>query len=157
MNCENLKTLHNKIKSNNKSRNITKANINLENLSVKKKIELIKNLFFSSNDIESISYEISSWDADYKIEKLFRLNNKSNASKIASYKNGKKPGLFYKTETLLDDIFLINLLTNHFNFEKGLSPSLNIKVIVYIIRSNSKILLDIYDDRGLNFYFILDK
>lgn len=152
---EDFKKLYSKIKSNAYSRKTTKVNISFEHLSTTGKITLIRNLFLSNRKVESINFGILSWEPDAIIEKAISLNNKKNIlNKISTYKNGKKPGFFFISDHALDNAFLSTLLTNHFNFEKGARPALNIKVLIYLVCSNCKFFIDIYDDRGLNFYYI---
>ena len=158
MNFKDFKKLQKKLNSNIVYKNIIRANINLENLSIENKIELIYNLFLSNCNIKSLGYVIFSWEDDSKIEKTISLsNNKFNLSKLSSYRNGSKPGIFFLKNCEFNDLFLRTLLICHFNFEKGLKPSLNIKVHIYIICNNCQILLEIYDDRGLNFCYLPSK
>jgi len=74
--------------------------------------------------------------------------------KTSSYKNGKQPGNIFTDEEVLDISFLKLLLSNHFNFEMAKEPSLNIRVQLCVNLHSFIILLDIYDDRGFDIYFI---
>lgn len=55
---------------------------------------------------------------------------------------------------ILDISFLKSILNNHFNFEMAKEPSQNLRVQISVNLDNIIILLDIYDDRGFDIYYI---
>jgi hypothetical protein len=138
-----------------KGKNIAKGRLDLEPIKLKAKAELIALLMSSLKLSAGITYKVLFWEEDAKIENFFKLNfpNKKYV-KASSYKNGKQAGVIFVDDEALDTPFLKSILNNHFNFEMAKEPSQNIRVQLCANLDNYIILLDIYDDRGLDIYHI---
>ena len=74
--------------------------------------------------------------------------------KVLSYKNGKRAGVIFIDDRILDESFLKSVLDNHFNFEMAKEPSQNLRVQICVNLNNIIMLLDIYDDRGFDIYYV---
>jgi len=137
-----------------KGKNIVKGRFDLENIKFKNRTEFIINLILSINLIKCVTYKVLFWENDKKIESFFNANfpNKEY-KKTLPYKNGKKEGVIFIDDKIIDVLFLKTILIHHFNFEMAKEPSFNIRVQLSINTNSSIILLDIYDDRGFDIYF----
>lgn len=139
-----------------KGKNITRGRFDLEPIKLKAKAELIILLISSLKSIISITYKVLFWEEDIKIETFFKLNFPNKKFEKASpYKNGKEAGVFFIDDERLDISFLRLLLNNHFNFEMAKEPSQNVRVQLCVNLDNYIMLLDIYDDRGFDIYYIM--
>ncbi len=138
-----------------KGRNVVNGRLCLELIKLENKVEFIIRLISSLKSIISITYRILFWEEDIKIENFLELNflNKKY-EKVLSYKNGKQAGCIFIDDDCLDISFLKSILSNHFNFEMAKEPSQNLRVQICVNLNNIIMLLDIYDDRGLDIYYI---
>ncbi len=138
-----------------KGKNISYGRFDLESIKLNAKAELIILLISSLKSIISITYKILYWEENTKIENFFKLNfpNK-NYEKKSPYNNGKQSGIIFINDEILDISFLRLLLNNHFNFEMAKEPSQNIRVQICVNLESYIMLLDIYDDRGFDIYYI---
>ena len=144
-----------KLLKNKKGKNAVKGRLDLEPIKFNAKAEFIIVFMNSLKLSAGITYKISFWENDSKVEDYFKLNHpKKKYVKTSSYKNRQKGGVVFLDEEVLDIHFLKSILSNHFNFEMAKTPSLNIRVQLSAELENYIILLDIYDDRGLDIYFI---
>ncbi len=129
-------------------RNIANGRLCLESIKLKDKAELVILLISSLKSIISITYKILFWEEDIKIEKFLELNFPNKRyEKVLSYKNGKRAGVIFIDDRILDESFLKSVLDNHFNFEMAKEPSQNLRVQICVNLNNIIMLLDIYDDR----------
>ncbi|WP_018338724.1 hypothetical protein [Butyricimonas synergistica] len=136
-------------------RNIANGRLCLESIKLKDKAELVILLISSLKSIISITYKILFWEEDIKIEKFLELNFPNKRyEKVLSYKNGKRAGVIFIDDRILDESFLKSVLDNHFNFEMAKEPSQNLRVQICVNLNNIIMLLDIYDDRGFDIYYV---
>ena len=139
-------------------KNIVKGRYDIESISIDSKSSFIIQFLLSIKSITGITYKVFFWEKDSRIHSFFVSNFQSKNYQITiSYENGKKPGIFCVKDTLIDPIFLSILLSNHFNYELGITPSLNLRVQICIDQEQFVCLLDIYDDRGFDVYYLIDK
>lgn len=156
VNSSNFDRNFKKLLKNKRAKNIVNGRLNLELIKLKDKTELILLLLSSLKSITGITYKIFFWEKDVIIEEFFKLNfPKKNYDKVLPYKKGKKAGIIFSDDTILDIAFLKLLLDYHLNFEMAKEPSLNLRVQICINHDNFVTLLDIYDDRGLDIYYKL--
>ncbi len=138
-----------------KGKNIVKGRFDLEQIKLKDKAELIILLISSLKTIIGITYKVLFWEEDTIIENFFKLNFRNKKyEKASSYKNGKQAGVIFIDDEIFDISFLRVILNNHFNFEMAIEPSQNIRVQLCINLDSYIMLLDIYDDRGFDIYYI---
>jgi len=97
-----------------------------------------------------LTYKIMYWEQDERMKYLF--SNKKYKL-VVSYKHGKRPGIIYLEDKIIDTVFLNTLLETHFNYEMAKDPSINMRVQLCLNQAYSIILLDIYDDRGFDIYY----
>lgn len=136
-------------------RDIASGRLCLESIKLKDKAELIILLISSLKSIIGITYKILFWEEDIKIEKFLELNFPNKRyEKVLSYKNGKQAGVIFIDDGILDVSFLKSVLDNHFNFEMAKEPSQNLRVQICVNLNNIIMLLDIYDDRGFDIYYV---
>ena len=138
-----------------KGKNIVKSRYFLENLTFKLRIDFVVQLISSIASVSNLIYRIEFWEKDEKIDSLFMHLDKNKRFEIRKpYKMGESPGTALMKDLIVDRELLKVLLTNHFNFEMAYTPSLNMRLQIYINSKNHKILLDIYDDRGFDVYYL---
>ena len=138
-----------------KGRGIANGRLCIESITLKDKAEFVILLISSLKSIIGITYKILFWEEDVKIEKFLELNFPNKRyEKVLSYKNGKQAGAIFIDDGILDISFLKSILNNHFNFEMAKEPSQNLRVQISVNLDNIIILLDIYDDRGFDIYYI---
>lgn len=138
-----------------KGKNIVSGRLYLESIKLDSKTDLIILLISSLKSITGITYKILFWEENTKIEGFLESNlpNKKY-EKVLSYKNGKRAGAIFIDDIFLDISFLKSILNNHFNFEMAKEPSLNLRVQICVNLESIIMLLDVYDDRGLDIYYI---
>ncbi|WP_310557032.1 hypothetical protein [Flavobacterium sp.] len=136
-----------------KGKNIVNGRFDLEPIKLEAKLDFIIHLLLSSNLIESLTYKILFWEETNKVESLIK-SYKKKYSTIISYNNGKLPGIIFINEDVLDVLFLKELLINHFNHEMAKNPSLSLRVQICINKEDYITLIDIYDDRGFDIYYL---
>jgi hypothetical protein len=131
-----------------KNRKAIEGQFNLEQISYKKRVDLICNTILSLNDKFKIC-RILFWEKDENIKTFLQRSFPEEKFIIyKSYENKKTPGIcFIHTQKESNTLFRI-LLTNHFNYELAKEPALNIRVQIYIETIYTSFFLDIYDDRG---------
>ena len=138
-----------------KGRGIANGRLCIESIKLKDKAEFVILLISSLKSIIGITYKILFWEEDVKIEKFLELNFPNKRyEKVLSYKNGKQAGAIFIDDGILDISFLKSILNNNFNFEMAKEPSQNLRVQISVNLDNIIILLDIYDDRGFDIYYI---
>ena len=138
-----------------KGKNIANGRLCLELIKLNDKAELLILLISSLKSIIGITYKILFWEEDTKIDSFLELNfpNKKY-EKVSSYKNGKQAGIIFVDDRVLDISFLESVLNIHFNFEMAKEPSLNLRVQICVNLDNIVMLLDVYDDRGFDVYYV---
>lgn len=138
-----------------KGRAIASGRLCLESIKLKDKAEFVILLISSLKSIIGITYKILFWEEDVKIENFLEMNFPNKRyEKVLSYKNGKQAGVIFIDDGILDISFLKSVLNNHFNFEMAKEPSQNLRVQICVNLDSIIMLLDIYDDRGFNIYYI---
>ncbi len=139
-----------------KAENVVKGRFDLEPIELTKKSSFIIDFLSSIKSIKNLTYKILFWEKDSLIENLIKLNSSRDDSfKITlSYRNGQPSGVAFLESEKIDEHFLKVLLDNHFNFEMAVDPSLNLRVQICINQKNIITVMDIYDDRGFDIYYI---
>ncbi len=139
-----------------KADNVAKGRFDLEPIELTKKSSFIIDFLSSIKSIESLTYKILFWEKDSLIENFIKLNSsKDDSFKITlSYKNDQPSGVAFLESKKIDKHFLKVLLDNHFNYEMAVDPSLNLRVQICINQKNIITVMDIYDDRGFDIYYI---
>jgi len=137
-----------------KGDNIVKGRFDIEPIQLKEKIDFITHLLLSFKSVSSLTYKILFWDSDKIIQKFIESNKEKIFEIITPYKNGEMPGTLFIDERAIDEAFLHTLLINHFNYEMAKDPSLNIRVQICVNHEKYITLLDIYDDRGFDIYYL---
>ena len=141
-----------KIKAGN---NVVKGRFDMEAIVLDAKSDFIIQLLLSFKNILGITYKILFWEKDERIEALIKEKfYDKNYQITVSYKNGKLPGAVYVEDRIIDKNFLKEALNNHFNYEMAKDPALNIRVQICVNQVDFVILLDIYDDRGFDIYYL---
>jgi len=155
INSKNFDNTLNKLLKSKKGKNVVLGRLDIEPIILNKKSEFIINFFLSLNSIIGLTYRILFWEKNEQIENFInsKFSNKQYEIKTL-YRNGKLPGVMYIEEKTIDVNFLETLLQNHFNYEMAVDPSLNLRVQICINQKDFTILLDIYDDRGFNIYYL---
>jgi hypothetical protein len=138
-----------------KGQNVVVGRFNIDPVTLEAKSGFVIHLLSSFKLIRGFVYKILFWEDDELVEKFLkdRFENKEY-TKVFGYKKRETPGVIFLEDEMLDVFFLEQLLITHFNFEMAKEPALNMRVQICINRDNSPILLDIYDDRGFDVYFI---
>lgn len=151
----NFDSKFNKILKQKRGRNIVRSNFDIENISIDKKIDFIIHRI-TEFEFRNIIYKIIFWDDNNRINDF--LNNKYDFDHIIvskQYKNGATPGVIFIEDTKINILFLRKILLLHFNFEFAKIPCINMKLQIFLkLIDNNDILIDIYDDRGFNIYFL---
>lgn len=137
-----------------KSENVVKGRFDIESIGLKEKIDFITHLLLSFKSVLSLTYKIQFWEKDSIVQSLIESNKEKIVEIVTSYKNGEMPGVLFIDEKTIDETFLRTLLMNHFNHEMGKDPSLNIRVQICVNHEKYITLLDIYDDRGFDIYYL---
>jgi len=104
--------------------------------------------------VKNITYKLIYWEKNEIISEFIKNNTKSEFKITSLYRNGELPGVLFINEKGIDENFFNTLLMNHFNYEMAESPSLNLRVQLFIHHDDLLTLLDIYDDRGVNVFLI---
>lgn len=144
-----------KILKNKKGRNVAKGRFDIENIEMSKKSDFIVAFLLSLKFIKGITYKILFWEKDDVLTELFKFNFSNKKSEISvSYRSGKLPGVLFVNDREVDELFLRLILENHFNYEMAKNPALNLRVQICINQEEFLTLLDIYDDRGFDIYYL---
>lgn len=117
-------------------------------------IDFITRLLLSFKSVLSLTYKILFWEKDSVVQRLIESNEQKIFEIGTSYKNGEAPGVIFIDDGTLDETFLSTLLINHFNYEMAKDPALNLRVQICVNHENYITLLDIYDDRGFDIYYL---
>lgn len=137
-----------------KGQNVIKGRFDIEPVELNEKLDFIIRLLLSFKSIAGFTYKILFWEKDNLVEGLLK-STKEKVYKVAtSYKNEELPGIIFVDSDTLDEPFLKALLTNHFNYEMAKDPSLNLRIQICVSHEGYKTLLDIYDDRGFDIYYL---
>jgi hypothetical protein len=137
-----------------KKRGLIKGKIEMSHVFFDKKNDFILNIL--SLYKYNIIYRILFWESDSKMKDLLEKYSVGDSYVIyKSYNKKKRPGVLFIKGSChsLDYELAKSILINHFNYELAKKPSLNMRVQIYLDCVNGEILLDIYDDRGLDLYF----
>jgi hypothetical protein len=137
-----------------KGKNILKGRFDIESSQLVKKIDFIIYLLSSIKLINGLTYKILFWEEVTPLQNLIECYIDKKYIMTIPYKNGKLPGVIFIDDKILDELFLKELLTNHFNYELAKDPSLNLRVQICVNQEDYLTLLDIYDDRGFDTYYV---
>lgn len=137
-----------------KKNDVISGRYDFESIEVNNKINFLFKKFIDVPNFESLTFKILYWEKDNIIEEFFNSNDINDYLITNNYLGEEKPGEVFIDNKKFNNIFFDNLLVNHFNYEKALEPSINIRVQICINYEDCLSLLDIYDDRGLNVYYI---
>jgi len=153
----NFDTRLGKILKGKKNKNIVVGRYDIEGIDLDKKSDFIIKFILSLKSVKGITYKVLFWEKDDILKEFIRLNFfGSNFNITMPYKNGKLPGIFFIDDNGVEERFLKILLDNHFNYEMAKDPSLNLRVQICINQEEFITLLDVYDDRGFDIYYIAD-
>ena len=142
-----------KILAKRQSRNVVKGRFDLEPVVLTHKVDFVIQLLLSFNLVEGVTYKILFWEQTNLIKDLIEYSRKKHQF-AAVYEGSQLPGVVFIDEKVLDESFCKRLLVNHFNYEMAEDPSLNLRVYICVNHSHYITLLDIYDDRGLDIYYL---
>jgi hypothetical protein len=135
-------------------KNVIRGRFDITMVALDRKIKFILQLL-SSFEIIEVTYKILFWEQTEVVESFCQPYFGNKKYEIStSYSNKELPGVLYLEDDAINKIFLSVLLKNHFNYEMGELPALNIRVQICISQKDTSILLDIYDDRGFDVYYI---
>ncbi|MGS4345509.1 hypothetical protein ACKUSY_07935 [Myroides odoratus] len=98
--------------------------------------------------------EIKFWENTQTVVNLLKEVQEESYI-VEEYKGGEAPGILVIQDCNLNKVFFTQLVQFHYNFELAKSPSLNIKLLLFIDTVSYLKVYDFYDDRGflVNFYF----
>jgi len=114
-----------------------------------KKIELIISTISLTKEDEKLYLFLKFWQEDTSIIDELK-KNEINIIHHKKYLGDEEAGGLACEITLVNSDFIHQLLLCHFNYETGGEPYLNIRP--YFVLNESKIIIDIYDDRGFDIY-----
>ncbi len=137
-----------------KAENVIRGRFDIEDIGLIVKNNFITHLISSLGKISSLTYKILFWEKNDVIQTFIESNKRIEFRISAKYESGKKPGVIFIDEKGLDKAFFEVLLTNHFNYEMAEEPSMNIRVQLCVNYENHISIIDIYDDRGFNVYYL---
>lgn len=136
-----------------KGRNVIRTRFYLENSTSKFKINFLIDYVNNIKKFVAITYKILFWENDSNIVKF--LDGKvPDYDMTTGYKNNKKAGEVYVSSKKVDLKLIESILIYHFNYELAKDPSFNIRLQFVVETDIQLILFDVYDDRGLDAYFI---
>ena len=152
----NFDKIFNQILAIKKGKNVVYSRMILDDLGASVRVHFIVDYVNSFKRTTGLTYKMLFWEDDLKIVNAFNeFTNLKNHVKIhRSYKNTEIPGEIFYSEKIVNEILLRGLISMHFNFEHAIEPSFNARLQICINRENNNILLDIYDDRGCDVYFL---
>jgi hypothetical protein len=135
-------------------KNILKGRFDIESSQLVKKIDFIIYLLTSIKLIKGLTYKILFWEEVTPLQNLIECYRDKKYIMTKPYKNRKLPGVIFIDDKILDELFLKELLTNHFNYEMAKDPSLNLRIQICVNQKDYITLFDIYDDRGFDTYYL---
>lgn len=137
-------------------KNVVKGRCDIEPIPLKNKSIFVIQLLKTLEEVKSITYKIFFWEKDELIKNFFNLNLNSKDYKITvGYSDAEASGVLFIDDKELDLSFIKTLLDTHFNYELGVFPSLNLRVQICVNNTDDFIyLLDVYDDRGFDIYYL---
>lgn len=137
-----------------KAEKVIRGRFDIEDIGLNGKNNFITHLISSLGKISSLTYKILFWEKNHVIQTFIQSNKRIEFRISTKYESGKKPGVVFIDENGLDKAFFEVLLTNHFNYEMAEEPSMNIRVQLCVNYENHISIIDIYDDRGGNIYYL---
>jgi|688.fasta_scaffold00269_19 hypothetical protein len=143
-----------KLLKNQKGKDIIIGRFDLTEVDFNYKPKILSQYLMSFKSVNSVTYKLLYWEKNETIKEFIKSNTKSEFQITTLYRNGKLPGVLFINEKSMNEIFFNILILNHFNYEQALSPSLNIRVQLFLHQKNFITLMDIYDDRGFNVFLI---
>ncbi|WP_259014676.1 hypothetical protein [Emticicia fluvialis] len=155
INSENFDILLLKLLKSKKGKNIITGRFDIENIELKKKAGFIIKFILSIKCIKTVTYKILYWENDEVLKEFFNNSSNNNFNISISYNYGKIPGVIFVEDTDIDEFFLKLLLENHFNYEMAKEPALNLRIQVCINQEEFITVLDIYDDRGFDIFYLM--
>jgi len=154
INSENFDKRLLKLLNSKRGKNISTSRVDIENIELRKKAEFIIKILLSIKLINSVTYKILYWEKDEILKEFFNNSRNSNYSISRSYRNGKIPGVVFLDDTTIEEFFLKSLLENHFNYEMASEPALNLRVQICVNQEEFITVLNIYDDRGFDIFYL---
>ena len=133
--------------------NTIKGRFDIEPVTLAHKLDFVVALLSSFQTIRGLTYKILFWDRIGSIKDLMASSRK-RYQLSSLYEGDEHPGVIFVDEESLDDSFCKRLLVNHFNYEIAKAPSLNLRIQLCVNHSHYITLLDIYDDRGFDIYYL---
>ena len=148
-----LKTVNDFFSKHVKNNVIQNLDLQFLNTNEEKK-DFIYELLFSLKKDDRVIIRVLFWEKECKIEKLLQDMSHETCIIYKTYDNKDIPGiLFIDTNLIQYRKNISDLLMQHLNFELAIEPSLNIRVQILLNKNVNPLILDIYDDRGLNLVF----
>jgi hypothetical protein len=154
INSKNFDKSFQKLLETKKGENVVKGRFDIEPIGLAQKINFMTRLLLSFKSVSSLTYKVLFWEKDSTVQNFMVPKNGRISEIITSYKNGEMPGVLFVDEEIIDEAFVHTLLINHFNHEIANDPSLNIRVQICVNHEVYVTLLDIYDDRGFDIYYL---
>lgn len=136
-----------------KGEKVIKGRFDLEPIELEARLDFIIQLLLSFKSVVGLTYKILFWEKNNFLQSFFEFNQKKY-SIVTPYQNGELPGVIFLDEDVLDQSFIKSLLIIHFNYEMAKDPSLNLRVQLCVNHEKYITLLDIYDDRGFDIYYL---
>jgi hypothetical protein len=137
-----------------KGRNVVKGRFDIEPIELEAKLDFIIHMLLSTKSFVSLTYKILFWEEGTRVQSLMKSYKGKTYSTVSSYKNKEQPGVIFIEEKIIDELFIKELLINHFNYEMAKDPSLNLRVQICVDQEDYITLFDIYDDRGFDIYYL---
>ncbi|MEM7511323.1 MAG: hypothetical protein AAF388_10355 [Bacteroidota bacterium] len=135
-------------------KNVITSRFDLEAVLLEEKLDFIIQLFFSKKTIDYLIYKILYWEDDSSIKRALNSLEITDFEIDSSYNGDENPGVLFIELTSFDKFIFKSLLINHFNFEIAEEPSLNLRIQICLGIGERIYLLDIYDDRGFDMYYL---
>lgn len=134
----------------NDERNFT-SRFYLDNFLIEKKIDFIIS-FLKASKVNKFVIRVLFWDKLMN-NNSFKdgINHDFDIQLKLEYKNKEASGIYY-ISTFNEKVFEFILL-NHFNYELGFEPALNIKVELLGCDDSTFKLINFYDDRGFDVHW----
>jgi hypothetical protein len=137
-----------------KAKNIVYSRYHLDNLTFNNRLSFLHN--FVTNfliNYSKVNYKISYWEKDERVESVLKKISRNSVIELYRPYRGKiKSGIVFLSENILDVKFLNEIISVHFNHEQAKNPSLNMRLQISLECVEQIYFLDIYDDRGFDFF-----
>ena len=105
----------------------------MEYLPLDAKPYFIIQLLLSFREISHITYRVVFWENNDRMISFMESNLSDRQYSLTTFYIGREsPGIIYIEDKRVDDIFLAEILKNHFNYEMGKEPTLQMRLQICI-------------------------